>query len=135
MADIEAAEAVVASDSVDAVCADEIDRYVRAAPLARTIMVGKKKVHNDPLVWWRQNRGRFPTLAKLAMKYLAVQATSAPSERVFSQASLMIRANRAHMGPEIAGKLLFVKMNWDLYSSSLNLLDAAQEEEDEIEID
>ena len=43
------------------------------------------------------------------------------------------RANRARMGPEIAGKLLFVKMNWDLYSSSLNLLDAAQEEEVEDE--
>ena len=135
MAQIETGEEVVALDSVEAVCADEIDRYVRAAPLERRKMVNNRKVFNDPLVWWKQNQGMFPILAKLAMKYLAVQATSAPSERVFSQAQLMIRANRARMGPEIAGKLLFVKMNWDLYSSSLNLLDAAQEEEDEIEID
>ena len=32
--------------------------------------------------------GQLPTIAKLARKYLAIPANSAPSERVFSQAKL-----------------------------------------------
>ncbi|CAG8707037.1 4288_t:CDS:2, partial [Racocetra persica] len=39
---------------------------------------------SDPFAWWNMNKDRFPTLSKLARIYLAVSATSTPSERLFS---------------------------------------------------
>ena len=43
----------------------------------------------DPLAWWKMYDGQFPPIAKLARKYLAIPASSAPSERVFSRAKLI----------------------------------------------
>jgi hypothetical protein len=40
------------------------------------------------LQWWRQHHCRFPYISKLALKVLAIPATSAPSERVFSTSGL-----------------------------------------------
>uniref|UniRef100_A0A1A8FVL7 HAT C-terminal dimerisation domain-containing protein n=1 Tax=Nothobranchius korthausae TaxID=1143690 RepID=A0A1A8FVL7_9TELE len=38
---------------------------------------------DNPLQWWSRNQDRFPCLAKLSKSYLAVPATSTPSERIF----------------------------------------------------
>ncbi|CAN0125823.1 unnamed protein product, partial [Laminaria digitata] len=35
------------------------------------------------LKWWAGKQSTFPTVAKLAREYLAVQASSAASERLF----------------------------------------------------
>jgi hypothetical protein len=61
-------------------------------------------------------------LEVLARKFLAIQASSAPSERVFSQASLLISAKRTRMDPKIAGKTLFVKQNWERYEGKVDFL-------------
>ena len=50
---------------------------------------------SNPLDWWRVHETDYPYLAKLAIKYLAIPATSAPSERVFSTAGLTIAKDRA----------------------------------------
>jgi len=39
--------------------------------------------HLNPLVWWKQNATRYPCLASLARKYLAIPATSVPAEKSF----------------------------------------------------
>jgi hypothetical protein len=36
--------------------------------------------------WWQLNGSRYPRLLNLALKYLGIQSTSTPSERVFSKA-------------------------------------------------
>jgi len=40
----------------------------------------------DVLQWWASNKPRFPNLARMAQQFLAVPATSASAERVFSLA-------------------------------------------------
>ena len=78
----------------------------------------------------------FPILAQLARIYLPIQATSAPSERIFSQAALIIREKRNRLGPEISGKLLYLKENWDqVIQLKLGDIVVEEEEEGEIEID
>ena len=76
----------------------------------------------------------FPILVQLARIYLPIQATSAPSERIFSQAALIIRERRNRLGPEISGKLLYLKENWDQVIQ-LKLGDIVVEEEEEGEIE
>jgi len=44
----------------------------------------------DPLIWWKLNQHRFHTLSRLAQKYLTMQATSVPAERLFSKAGMII---------------------------------------------
>ena len=38
----------------------------------------------DPLLWWKEREMLYPIVAKLAKKYFAIPASTAPSERVFS---------------------------------------------------
>lgn len=39
---------------------------------------------DNVMKWWEGNKGAYPRLARLARKYLAIQATSIASERIFS---------------------------------------------------
>ena len=92
--------------------------------------VNGKHVFNDPLSWWMQHKEQLPVLAKLAQIYLAVQASSAPSERVFSKASLLLSNRRSAMDPNFAGKMMFVSENWHHWSDK-ELLKAMHEEEED----
>ena len=65
----------------------------------------------DPLVWWKEEEGRFPTLARLARKYLCVCGTSVPSERIFSRAGYVADHHRARLTPENMDKLVFLASN------------------------
>ena len=116
-------------------CADELRQYNATNVLAlRHQLPDGTLEYNDPLVWWRRNRTVFPILSQLARIYLPIQATSAPSERIFSQAELIIREKRNRLGPEISGKLLYLKMNWDQVLQ-MSLREVIEEDvEDEIEI-
>lgn len=61
-----------------------------------------------PLGWWRQNEMLYPHIARLARKYLAVQASSAASERLFSQAGLVVTAKRNRMTGDTAADIIFL---------------------------
>jgi len=49
------------------------------------------------LPWWNERKTKYPVLARLARKYLAFQATSVPSERLFSTAGFVCSPHRASM--------------------------------------
>jgi hypothetical protein len=74
------------------------------------------KVHPDdcPLLWWKNNKTRFPILSKLARKYLAISASSTPSERLFSEAGNVMTIKRTQMTSNTLENLVFCKKNWRL---------------------
>ena len=55
----------------------ELCQYLSEPVVSRT---------EDPLKWWKYNKERFPSLAKVARVYLGSPPTSVPSERLFSVA-------------------------------------------------
>ena len=72
------------------------------------------------LSWWKEHKREFPNLAKLAKKYLSIQATSAPLERIFSKAGNIISEKRTRLGADIAGKLLYVSQNYEWFEKENN---------------
>jgi len=74
---------------------------------------------SDPLLWWKINSIRFPLHSRLARKILAVPATSAPSERLFSSAGLTISSERSRLTPDIADALLFTRGVWKMSEEAL----------------
>jgi hypothetical protein len=66
----------------------------------------------DPLSWWSENQKRFPILSRMARDYLAIPATSAPSERLFSQAGRTISEQRNRLKGDTACALLCLK-SWN----------------------
>lgn len=63
------------------------------------------------LCWWKKNEMKFPLLARLARKYLAIPATSAPAERLFSVAGLVLEEKRTNLKPNKVDKILFLFSN------------------------
>uniref|UniRef100_A0A7S3PTX0 HAT C-terminal dimerisation domain-containing protein n=1 Tax=Chaetoceros debilis TaxID=122233 RepID=A0A7S3PTX0_9STRA len=72
------------------------------------------KGFNSPLQWWKQNHREYPNIWMLAKRILSVPATSAPSERVFSVASLIATKKRGSLKPDNVNMLVFLKENFDL---------------------
>ncbi|KAJ8368962.1 hypothetical protein SKAU_G00089900 [Synaphobranchus kaupii] len=66
---------------------------------------------DDPAAWWWNNRTTYPLLLEVAFSYLCVQASSTPSERVFSTAGDTICPERSCTLPEKADMLIFLNKN------------------------
>jgi hypothetical protein len=65
--------------NADDVLKRQIDNELAAYRLEENLEFG-----SDALEWWRRKAAEYPSVARIARKYLAIQASSAPSERVFS---------------------------------------------------
>jgi hypothetical protein len=63
----------------------------------------------NTLAWWKVNKQHFPYLAAIARLALAVPATSAPSERVFSVAGLIVNKARNNLQEVNVGMLVFLR--------------------------
>ena len=77
------------ANPVETTCRGELQQYrmVASMPFNKSNYV--EQAH-QVLAWWEENKGRFPTLYVLAMHFLAIPATEAPSERLFSLGSRII---------------------------------------------
>jgi hypothetical protein len=65
----------------------------------------------DPFVWWNDRKDEFPIMSILAKKYLCINATSLPSERLFSDVGNHITPRRNKLSHDIISKVLFLKRN------------------------
>ena len=81
---------------------DEVDRYITEPVLPNT---------TDVLAYWKTNQYKFPILAKIACQYLAIPASSAPVERLFSIAGKVFRPDRCSLTDKNFEKLMFIKCN------------------------
>ncbi|XP_070404635.1 E3 SUMO-protein ligase ZBED1 [Nothobranchius furzeri] len=80
----------------------EVDSFLKDPP---------PLLDSSPTTWWKVNEGRFPRLANLARKYLAIPGTSVPSERVFSAAGLTVNRLRTRLTPDHVDLLIFLNKN------------------------
>jgi len=86
----------------------EVMAYFVERPLAK---------EENPLDWWRDNKDKYPTLAKLAKSYLCIPSTSTPSERLFSSAGNIACKKRASLSPEHVDMLTFLHSNSKFWNS------------------
>ena len=69
----------------------------------------KLKEDSDPLLeFWKLKASNYPRLSVLARKYLCVQATSTPSERVFSKMGNVVSKKRNKLTPEHTNATIFL---------------------------
>ena len=66
---------------------------------------------DNPLQWWKDNSSKYPTLVQLAKQYLAIPATSVPSERAFSAAGHIANERRSCLLPDSITMLVFLAEN------------------------
>jgi hypothetical protein len=107
-------EEVDDASTVEDIVAGEIRRY----QLAKGLKLETEGSYNCPLSWWRLHHADYPHVWKLAKRILAIPATSAPSERVFSAAANIVNKKRVSLKPDNVDLLVFLRgnkefVNWD----------------------
>ncbi|XP_056598289.1 zinc finger BED domain-containing protein 4-like [Triplophysa dalaica] len=63
------------------------------------------------LLFWGMNKEAMPSLFQIAMRVLAVPASSAPVERVFSHGGIIMRPHRSQLSANVLSNLIFCKCN------------------------
>jgi hypothetical protein len=93
------------------VCEGELARFLMEAAKRECPLVCDDGSFGNPLSWWKQNAVRFPYVANAARIYLAIPATSAPSERIWSRAARVLSLRRASLNYELVERIMFIKEN------------------------
>lgn len=79
---------------------DEVERYANE--------IVRLTENFDPIMWWKNNDGKYPRLSKMAINLLSIPASSAASERVFSLAGNIITEKRNRLVPKTVDSILFL---------------------------
>ena len=77
----------------------QLESYLKEVPI---------KSKSCPGDWWRLNEMKYPDIGRLARKYLAVQGTSTPAERVMSDMGLILNKKRLAMTDEHFRMLMYL---------------------------
>eukprot|EP00523_Entomoneis_sp_CCMP467_P012679 CAMPEP_0168790654 /NCGR_PEP_ID=MMETSP0725-20121227/13527_1 /TAXON_ID=265536 /ORGANISM="Amphiprora sp., Strain CCMP467" /LENGTH=460 /DNA_ID=CAMNT_0008841097 /DNA_START=39 /DNA_END=1421 /DNA_ORIENTATION=- len=113
------------NNQIEIFCSQEMQNYQMAKQL--DLFDKRGGDFSDTLGWWKERATHFPTLAKLAKMYLAIPATSAASERVFSLASRVMRELRGRLNPKLLSKLIFLCETWDTWEQEVGGIQMAAE--------
>ena len=111
-------------------CDQEVDTYRKMA--GHQFNEGKLDVKANILMWWKLHAVRFPYLSRLARRYLAMPATSASVERLFSVAGQVVTAKRARLDPSTVTLLVFLHeaIPGGIEREAYGIIEAALEIED-----
>ncbi|CAG5059092.1 unnamed protein product [Parnassius apollo] len=63
--------------------------------------------------FWSSNKHLAP-LNTIALKYLAIPATSVPSERMFSKSGYVLSSRRSRLQADAVDQICFINQNYDL---------------------
>ncbi|EIW53734.1 HAT dimerization, partial [Trametes versicolor FP-101664 SS1] len=85
---------------------DELTRYLASAP----------EPTNDALAWWSERRGMYPHLARMALDYLSIPATSVDVERTFSRGRRLLSHVRSRLSAQTTRAVLCLGdwVRWDM---------------------
>lgn len=61
--------------------------------------------------WWQKHKDIYPKHANAARRYLAIPATSAPCERLFSTGGRVLEKRRASLKPDSVREIIIVHDN------------------------
>lgn len=86
---------------------DELHSYLR---------MPQSPAHIDPLNWWREMRGTFPILSRMARDFLSIMPTSVSSERAFSAMGRLITVRRSSLG-SLTSKKTMCAYAWSRFLS------------------
>jgi hypothetical protein len=81
----------------------------------------------NPLNYWNHNKDKYPILSIIAKRYLQIPATSASSERFFSQGALNITKLRNRLNKDTFETIMCLK-SWGVFKEEL--FDNTEEKED-----
>ena len=91
---------VITLDSMER--SSEMDRYLDDARV-------EAESGFDVLAWWKAHETSYPTLARMARDFLAIPASSVPSERVFSSATTLVSKKRTRLSDKTIRATLCLK--------------------------
>jgi uncharacterized protein YcaQ len=91
-------------------CKYELKAYKKEKGLPVDERNFKEQAH-QVLIWWDGKRHKYPILHKVATRVLAIPATEAPSERLFSLASRVITKTRNRLKPDIVAAIIMIQEN------------------------
>ncbi len=81
----------------------EVDEQTSSADELQALCDSNEKLSGctsaEVLAWWKANSRKYPNLSKMVKDFLAVPATSASSERLFSSGKHLISDTRCSLGP------------------------------------
>jgi hypothetical protein len=93
------------NDAMDQIAARALKQEIHSY-LQRVTSTGGTATDVDPLEWWQAMAPDLPCLAEFARRYLAVPATTAESERLFSLAGAVVSPMRTRLDPGRVNQLV-----------------------------
>jgi len=96
------------------VCKNEMYQLLLGNDFKMNMQNIENTVYNCPLSWWKSSAHRFKNFERLAVKYLAIPAMSAPSERIWSQAARVLTVKRNNMSEEVTSAMMYCRENREL---------------------
>lgn len=100
------AEASVLSDNV-------VDQEMEAFLLDVNTLDSSSAMDIEPFSFWEKRKEKLPKIYDIAVDILSIPATSAPTERVFSRASFVLKRNRHNLCDAKLEAEVFFKFNME----------------------